>query len=280
MRSVNILLVSFMFFALLSCQMSKINQNDKKVKTENKQEKYLKTRELAALWYRYSAEKEALYYQAYNWAKIALDRNLANQQSLHIGNKPAVVLDIDETVLDNIPQQLKLLKSAQPYTKESWVEWVKQAKAKPLPGSLEFTRYAKSKGVEVFYVSNRYAENLSYTINNLKKYNYPNADNEHILLRGESSDKTKRRELISKKYNVILLLGDNLRDFSEEFAKRDKESMGTKVVEKYKDLFGKLYIVFPNPTYGEWEKALYNNSYKWTEEQRDSIRKLLIEPGY
>ncbi len=274
MNTTKILLASFIVLILASsCQ------NNKKTTVADNTD-YVKSRELAALWYRYSAEKEAIYYQTYRLAKIALDENHKKHKTLKTGKKAAVVLDIDETVLDNVPQQLKLLQLKQAYTKESWVEWVKQVKAKPLAGSLDFTQYAQNSGVEVFYVSNRYTENIKYSIENLKKYNYPNADTAHVLLREESGDKTKRRELISKKYDIILLLGDNLCDFSEDFGKRDKSDMGMSVVEKNKNLFGTKYIVFPNPTYGEWEKAIYNNSFKWTEEQKDSLKQLLITPKY
>ncbi len=274
MNSTKILLSAFIVFLLASCK----NGDKTAVKNEIN---YVKTREIADLWYRYSAEKKAIYYQTYKLAQIALDNNKANHQAMSSNRKkPAVVLDIDETVLDNSPQQLKMLELGQSYTRESWVEWVKLAKAEPLAGSIEFTQYAQNNGVEVFYVSNRYAENLEYTIKNLKKYNYPNADKEHVLLREKTSDKTKRREIISQNYDIILLLGDNLRDFSEKFGKRNKADLGASVVKENKALFGTAYIVFPNPTYGEWEKAMYNNSFKWSEKQRDSLRKLLIKPGY
>ncbi len=273
MKSTKFFLLALVVLALASC-------NNQPKTAVNNDLNYVKTREIADLWYHYSAEKKAIYYQTYKLAQIALDKNKAEHQAMANKKKPAIVLDIDETVLDNSPQQLKMLELGQPYTRESWVEWVKLAQAKPLAGAVEFTQYSQNNGVEVFYVSNRYAENLKYTIENLKKYNFPNADSAHVFLREKSGDKTQRREIISKNYDIILLLGDNLRDFSEIFGKRAKADLGASVVKENKALFGTKYIVFPNPTYGEWEKAMYNNSFKWTEKQRDSLRKELIKPGY
>ncbi len=273
MNYTKILLAGIIILGLASCCPHK----EKEVKNNFN---YQKTRELANLWYRYSAERDAIYLQTYKLAHIALDNQLAKSQLKSSKKKPAIVLDIDETVLDNSPQQLKLLQLGTAYTPESWSEWTKQAKAEALPGAVEFTNYANEKGVEVFYVSNRFSENLNFAIQNLQKYNFPDADSLHVFLKEKSSDKTERRNKISENYDIILLLGDNLRDFTEEFSKRNLEDMGKSVVEKNKEYFGVKYIIFPNPMYGEWERVLYNNSFKWTEEQKDSLRKLLIKPGY
>lgn len=273
MKYTKILLTGIIIFAMTSCCKNKQN--------EAKQElNYVKVNEMATLWYHYAAERDAIYFQTYKFARMALDNQLAKNKDLKTAKKPAVVLDIDETVLDNSPQQLKLLQLATPYTPESWSEWAKVVQAQPLPGALEFTKYAQENGVEVFYVSNRFVKNLNYAIQNLKKYDFPNADSAHVFLKDKTSNKTKRRNKVSENYDIILLLGDNLRDFTEEFAKRDVKDMGKAVVEKNKNLFGVKYIIFPNPMYGEWERVLYNNSFKWSEAQKDSLRKLLIKPGY
>ena len=233
---------------------------------------------LATIWFNESAEMQASFIQNYKLAKLMIDKQLSSNKEPE--KKPAVILDLDETVLNNAPYEYKLIVSQKAYTFESWTEWVNLAKAKALPGVLEFTNYAKSKGVEVFYVSNRQApDHIDATIKNLKGLNFPNADKEHVFLRTTTSDKTERRNNVSEKHEIILLIGDNLTDFSEIFANRG-EDMGKIIVEKNKDLFGTKYIIMPNPMYGEWTKAIYRNSYKWSPDQLDSLRKTVIKPGY
>ncbi|RLD77675.1 MAG: 5'-nucleotidase, lipoprotein e(P4) family, partial [Bacteroidetes bacterium] len=174
---------------------------------------------LATLWFNESAEMQAGFIQNYKLAKLMIDENLSSQ--LESSKTPAVVLDLDETVLNNSPYQYKLIVTQKPYTFESWTKWVNLAKARALPGVLDFTNYAKSKGVEVFYISNRQApDHVDATIKNLQSLNFPNADKEHILLRATSSNKTERRNKIAEKHEIILLIGDNLTDFSEIFSNR------------------------------------------------------------
>ncbi|MEN8122909.1 MAG: 5'-nucleotidase, lipoprotein e(P4) family [Bacteroidota bacterium] len=233
---------------------------------------------LSTLWFNESAEMQASFIQNYMLAKLMIDKHLSLQKES--SKKPAVILDLDETVLDNVPYQYKLIATQKEYTFESWTKWVNLAQAKALPGVLDFTNYAKSKGVEVFYISNRQApDHLDATIKNLQKLNFPNADKEHTFLRTTTSNKTERRNKVLEKHEIILLIGDNLTDFSEIFANRG-DDMGKKVVQKNKDLFGTKYIIMPNPMYGEWTKAIYKNSYKWTPGQLDSLRKAMIVPGY
>ena len=246
-------------------------------KDQNNEKNYVKIREIADLWFHYSAELEASFIQNYKLAQLALDKQLTESKNK---KSPAVVLDLDETVLNNSPYQFKLHEIKQEYTYENWTEWVNLAQAEALPGSHEFVSYAKEKGVEVFYISNRTLAHLEATIKNLQKLNFPNADSMHVFLKDETSDKTERRAKVSEKHEIIMLIGDNLTDMSHEFADRNKETMGKEVVEQNKALFGTKYIIMPNPMYGEWEKAIYNNSRKWTDAQKDSLRRLVIKSDY
>jgi len=264
-------LLSIIFFSLTfsSCQKSTLPAEEEVDSQEHSV--------FATLWFKESAEMHASYLQNYHLAKLMIDKNIGARES---EKKPAVVLDLDETVLDNSPYQYKLIVSQKPYTSKTWTEWVNLAKAEALPGVLDFVNYAKRKGVEVFYISNRKAPNhLDATIKNLDSLNFPNADKEHIFLKTTSSNKTERRNKVSEEYEIILFIGDNLTDFSEIFANRG-DDMGKTIVEKNKSLFGTKYIVMPNPMYGEWAKAIYKNSYKWTPAQLDSLRKTVIEPEY
>jgi predicted secreted acid phosphatase len=70
-------------------------------------------------------------------------------------------------------------------------------------------------------------------------------------------------------------MGDNLRDFSENFAGRPAD-FGAAKADSAKNDFGSKYIVMPNPMYGEWERAMYNNSYKKSWKQKDSLRHAVL----
>ena len=87
----------------------------------------------------------------------------------------AIIADVDETVLDNSPYDGKLILNNTTYNRESWVEWGNLEIAEAIPGALEFLKYASEKNVEIFYISNRYSEQLDATVNNLKKLGFPDA---------------------------------------------------------------------------------------------------------
>ena len=135
-----ITLITFIFF--VGCK-SQINQ----IKQENKRIIPVKEHTIQAiLWQQNAAEYKALTYQAYNLAKLQLDKTFAKNNF----KKPiAIVTDIDETVLDNSPYSGKQVKLDENYSSIRWTEWVKKERAKEVPGALSFFKYAKSKGVEI-----------------------------------------------------------------------------------------------------------------------------------
>jgi len=217
---------------------------------------------MSVLWYQKSAEMRALYYQAYNIAKLMLNKHIAE---LDCSAKKAIIVDIDETILNNSPFEANLIETGEQYTPETWKQWTDLAKAEALPGAVEFLNYAASKNVEVFYISNRKINELKSTMKNLKKHNFPYVDKNHIFLKTSrdvacnvSTRKKKRREKVAKEYEILLLIGDDLNDFSEIFANRS-DDFGFGMVDKYKDKFGNRFIILPNPMYGAWEKAIYGN---------------------
>lgn len=210
----------------------------------------------AVAWFQRSAEMDVQYRQAFEFAQIKIERNLAKHQET---DKPAaVVLDIDETVLDNSPFEVKAIATKQPYTRKSWSAWVQNKSAKALPGALEFTKWAKEKGVEVFYISNRRTNNLDVTVENLKTVGFPNADSSFVLLRSDKSDKTARRTTVQNTHKIILYIGDNLTDYSEEFRERKANFGKDAVAEKWEDL-NSYFIQLPNPMYGDWMSHLQGN---------------------
>ncbi|MFZ5940029.1 MAG: 5'-nucleotidase, lipoprotein e(P4) family [Bacteroidota bacterium] len=235
-RSVYIL---FLLIPVLACnRQPEVNSQEKLVQS--------------VLWYQHSAEMHALYYQGYNLAGFVIEA----LQPAGEGKPYAVVLDIDETVLDNSPQSAQQIFDGQPYSEELWDEWSRLAEAAPLPGALEFTRNAAEKGIAVFYITNRMAHTLGETIENLQKFGFPDADSTHVLPRpeGSSSSKNERRAAVAASYDIVLFLGDNLGDFDGMFDDRSVNE-GKDAVALAKDQFGRRFIIFPNPVYGYWERA-------------------------
>ena len=224
----------------------------------------------AVLWQQHSGEYRALAYQAFNLAQMQLDLML---QSKDAYEKPlAIVTDIDETILDNSPYSGKQIELGEDYIPERWAEWVDEKKAKPIPGALEFFNYAKDKGVEVFYISNRTQDQEQATLENLRAAGFPFADGAHILLEEETSRKGKRRTVIRETHHVIMLIGDNLSDFSTVFENRSTEERN-RGVDSLKAVFGHRFIVLPNAIYGDWEtKGILEGKHNWTNFQKDSIR--------
>lgn len=231
---------------------------------------------MAVLYQQRTAELKALYIQAYNTATFQLDQMLQNP-AIENGKPKAVVVDIDETVLDNSPYEAMLILSEKQWDSASWSVWTEKAQAEALPGAQEFLSYAASKGVEVFYISNRDKVNETATLKNLKDKNFPMVDKKHLILKEKTSSKEPRRQMLMKEYNIIMLAGDNLTDFIGTYDKATLENRD-KLTEQYKKEFGNRYIVLPNAMYGDWENALFNYNYKMSEAQKDSIRKAMLIP--
>ena len=227
---------------------------------------------LALVWFQTSAECRALYYQAFNTARRVLDEYLVSHKP---SKKPAVIVDIDDTILDDSPHSVMLLKENQafPYRYDEWIE---AAKEEPLPGALGFLKYAASRGVDIFYVSNRVAAQMSATLKNLETFGFPQAEERHVLLMGKESTKEPRRQSVSADHEVILLMGDNLNDLSNVFENKSVAERFSQT-DKVQDQFGSRFIVLPNPVYGVWESAVYEYKSKLTDGEKDSLRKSALK---
>ena len=215
----------------------------------------------AILWMQKAAEYRALAYQAFNLARWQLDADLDKKNSKKLPKserkKPrAIMVDIDETVLDNSPANAYLVKNRLPFNLPDWYAWGEMRKAKPIPGAVEFQNYAESKGVHFFFVSNRDEVQKQATIDNLKSVGFTNVSAENVMLRDKDSSKEPRREQILAKYRIVFFMGDNLDDHSVVFEKKSIADRFAEV-DKAKDLFGKKYIMLPNAMYGTWESAIY-----------------------
>jgi 5'-nucleotidase (lipoprotein e(P4) family) len=227
----------------------------------------------AILWTQTSGEERALAFQAFTLARMMLDRDLRMNRRNRM--KRAVVVDVDETVLDNSRYQATQLKNRQGYDAQSWTQWVNRAEATAVPGAVEFLRYAASRGVRVFYITNRKLAEKEGTTANLKKLGFPGVSDETLLVRTDAagSSKEPRRQAVSAKYRIVLLMGDNLNDFSEVFEQSKTVESRLAAVEKNQAQFGTRFIVLPNPMYGDWENSLYDYNFKLTEEEKAAKRK-------
>jgi 5'-nucleotidase (lipoprotein e(P4) family) len=210
----------------------------------------------ATLYQQQAAEYKALCFQAYNIASLRLHEELALKKT-----KPlAVVVDIDETVLDNSPYQAASIIGTFNYPVQ-WSEWMQIASAEAVPGAQEFLSEAALNKVEVFYVTNRKEEFKHVTIRNLIEKNFPFADSVHVMTRITSNDKEARRQQVLSKYEIVLFVGDNLGDFNSIFDETDASVRTAQTVEN-KIEFGKRWIVLPNACYGTWLNALPGYSNK------------------
>lgn len=227
---------------------------------------------LSTLWMDRAGEYRALCHQAFNMAKLQVDRRLSYHRTLE---KPlAVTVDIDETVLSNVPYFSQLIDKGEVFP-TGWKVWMQMSTAQAIPGALEFLKYARFRGVEVFYISNRSMnEGLTATINNLVKMDFPFADQRHLLLKSTSGNKQPRRDRVEQTHEVILLIGDNLNDFSLIFSDKPVVQRNN-AVDMMSSEFGKRFIILPNPIYGDWEGALYDYQWGTSSAQKLKVRQQL-----
>jgi len=225
----------------------------------------------AVLWQQASGERRALAYQAFTLARMMLDRELAMNRRHRTPR--AIIVDLDETVLDNSLYEGMLVKNRQNYP-QGWTEWINRAEATAVPGAVKFLRYAASRRVRVFYVTNRKEIEKEGTARNLKKLGFPEVNDETLLVRTDKNTDSKeaRRQAVSAKYHVVLLMGDDLNDFAEVFEKSKTVENRIEVVERNRDQFGTRFIMLPNPMYGDWENSIYDYNFKLTEAEKAAKR--------
>jgi acid phosphatase len=246
----------------------------------------------STLWVQTSAEYRALARQTYATARRQLDQVLETKQTRASAaleqtgdtadKPPAVVLDVDETVLDNSAYQAKLVESRESFSIESWNAWCRRAEAEPIPGAVAFARYADRQGATVFYVTNREHEVEGATRENLKRHGFPLDDDRDVLLtkyerEGWEGSKVPRRKLVAEDFHIALLIGDSLGDFVSVPEDSSPEAR-RRLVDEHRKRWGRSWIVLPNPTYGDWEGALYDYDYgaETPEKRRRKIDALTV----
>jgi len=234
----------------------------------------------AVLYMQKAAEYRALTFQAFNIARWQLDADLdkKNVKKLPKAERKmqrAIVVDIDETVLDNSPTQANGIKAGRPFNLNDWYAWGEMRKARSIPGSVDFLNYAVSKGVKVFYITNRDEVQKQATIDNLKSVGFTDVANENVLLRTKESSKDARRAIVAAKYRIVMLVGDNLDDFTSAFERKSVADRFAEA-ENARDQWGKKFIVLPNAMYGTWENAIYEYQ-RLTEVQKAEKRAAVLE---
>ncbi|HYX28357.1 MAG TPA: 5'-nucleotidase, lipoprotein e(P4) family [Pyrinomonadaceae bacterium] len=231
--------------------------------------------ESATLYQQASGEARALEYQTYVLARMLLDRDLRNHR---IRMRRAIIVDVDETILDNSRYQGMLIKRGVNYP-EGWTDWCNRAEAPAIPGAVQFLNYAHSRGVRVFYVTNRKIAEKDGTARNLKNVGFPEVNDETLLVRTDTASDSKepRRRMIASRYHVVLLMGDNLNDFSDVFEKSKTVEARLDATEKNKTEFGTHFIVLPNAMYGDWENAIYDYNFKLSSAEKQAKRRALLK---
>lgn len=232
------------------------------------------------LYMQKAAEYRALCLQAFNLARLRLDADL-DKKNVKKLPKPdrkrprAIIVDIDETVLDNSPSQANGIKNGKSFNSADWYAWGEMRKAKAIPGAVDFLNYSVSKGVKIFFVSNRDEVQKSATIDNLIKAGFKDVTSENVMLRTKESSKDARRDAVGQKYRIVMLAGDNLDDFTSAFERKSVADRFSEV-EKARDEWGRKFIVLPNAMYGTWENAIYEYQ-RLTEAQKAEKRAAALE---
>lgn len=214
----------------------------------------------AVAWKQTAAEYKALYHQGFNIAKAKVQVAIANRKE---GDKPlAVITDVDDTIFNANNYWGYLINNNMDFfNDEIWDKWVPKNEFTAAPGAKAFLDFCKANNVEVFYVSSRNQgeKTTEFGIENLKHLGFPNADVEHATFQRETSNKEPKQQEIAEKYQIVVMLGDNLNDYKRKYYVKDIDERTRLMTEDAAD-FGDKFILFPNPTDGHWMKAIFGTS--------------------
>ena len=239
---------------------------------------------LATLYAQSSAESAANCRGVYAAARLQRDAAIADtswtaaleQEGDFAAKPPAIVLDVDETVLDNSPYEVRLIEDRIAYP-AGWEAWCNQAAAEPVAGALELTRYAAERGVTVFYLTNREARLEAGTRRNLVAEGFPVAEDRDVVLMANereewTSDKTTRRRAIAETHRIVMLFGDNMGDFVARDDARGTPAERAAVMKQHADRWGTRWFMLPNAMYGYWDGAVLGDDYDRSESVGDGLR--------
>lgn len=224
----------------------------------------------SVLWVQTAAEYRALCEQTFAAATAALKLALADRSwsaaleqtgASAEARPPAVICDVDETLLDNSAYNARLLAhgKGEGFSLDTWNAWVEERRALPVPGAKAFLKACRELGVTVFYVTNRGSEVEAATRDNLRSVGFPLEEFDTLLTRNDideaGSEKSPRRTHVANTHRILLLLGDDLGDFVPNSRKASRKERA-ELTEQHRDQFGTRWFMLPNPIYGSWLSAL------------------------
>ncbi|WP_119301066.1 5'-nucleotidase, lipoprotein e(P4) family [Dongia deserti] len=244
----------------------------------------------AVLWMQRSVEYQATTLALFELAKIRLDQALkdkswtaapAEQTGDFKDLTPAIVIDADETVLDNSGYQAWMVMNNLTFSPKTWTQFVNSQTSLATPGAVEFAKYAEAKGVRVFYVTNRTKVEEGPTRENMRKLGFPMSANVDTILSAKeqpdwSSAKGTRRAAIARHYRILLCIGDNFGDFTDAY-KGSVEERQT-VFEENHARWGREWIMLPNPSYGSFESAPFGGNFKLPVEEQRAAKRAVLAP--
>ncbi|TAA79710.1 Lipoprotein E [Pasteurella multocida] len=223
---------------------------------------------MGLIWTQQSGEYAALAHQAFNSAKMAFDHAKAKK-----GKKKAVVVDLDETMIDNSAYAGWQVQSGQGFSPKTWTKWVDARQSAAIPGAVEFSNYVNANGGTMFFVSNRRDDvEKAGTVDDMKRLGFTGVNDKTLLLKKDKSNKSVRfKQVEDMGYDIVLFVGDNLNDFGDATYKKSNAERRDFVAKNSK-AFGKKFIVLPNTEYGDWEGGLDKNYFKGDSQSKLDVR--------
>jgi 5'-nucleotidase (lipoprotein e(P4) family) len=246
------------------------------------------------LWMQTSAEYEALTAVTFRQAtsrvlelnkQVDSRRRIASAALEQPGENttrlpPAVIVDIDETLLDNSPMSGELIERRVGWDDRVWTDWVERRQAEYIRGADAFVEAVRAAGIEVFFVTNRKVSEQSCTIEDMLPIVVTDAQ---LLASGETdpvtgevwvNEKTARRAAIARTHWILALVGDDLADFIPGVREGVTPEGRRAAMERNLDRFGDRWFLLPNPVYGSWEFAIVDTRDKDGSQLGDKHRKL------
>jgi len=214
----------------------------------------------AVAWKQCAAEYFALCHQAYNLARLRVDQALATRKE---GDKPlAVITDMDDTIMHARSYWGHLIRENKEFFEDAiWDEWLPDNQVTAAPGAMSFFEYCSEQGVEVFYVTNRDQgeKTYEYALLQLEHLGFPFADDKHLYVFRDTSDKSPAKIEVEQAFDVAVMLGDNLNDYRRDYYVKDVDER-MQLMERDRDHWGREFVLLPNPTDGHWVRAIFGDS--------------------
>lgn len=273
---------ALLVFATVSCATT--NQQVSSDMQASVTNDFRKESYLNGIAYQLSAEVKGLQIQAFKLARIQLDQRLLERDQGKYARPIAIISDIDDALADDAMYMADIVLREGKWDNGPWdyyYDALATTACKALPGAVEFLQYAKSKGVEVFYITNRDWDQHDLTVQQLKHLGFPYADSAHVQVMNTegSSNKTERRENVLKTHDVVMYIGDNIGDFTAAFKRELGPVKRTEMAlqDEYKNLWGDRWIVLPNATYGDYVGAVWYNDKSADAAKRSQYIKDLLD---